>query len=136
MLVSCNPATYCKILHFLIKFAKSIKDLGKILVNWLGKRVKYWLNFINFHLCTEKWLKVGQLLSINLMKVHSIQQRFSWSYTFGLDKISSCFVSFMTEIFHFTQITQLPDWILFWVIREWSSWTAEVNLAYLIISYK
>ncbi len=78
-LVSWNVVNYCKITQFLVKFCKSLKDLRKILLNCLGKTVKYCLNFINFHSCTEKWPKVGQLSFITLMQVNSIPWRFSWS---------------------------------------------------------
>ncbi len=63
-LVSWNLVSYCRILQCLIKFRKSPKVLRKILLKWLGKTVKYQLNFINFHSCTEKWMTVGQLLAI------------------------------------------------------------------------
>ncbi len=78
-LVSSNLINYCKISQFLVKFCKSLKDIRKLLWKWLGKTIKYFLNFAHFHSCTEKWLKVGQLLSITLMKVYSIQRRFSQS---------------------------------------------------------
>ncbi len=107
-LVSRNFLNYCKILQFLIKFCKSLKDLRKILLKWLGKTVKYCFNFINFHSCTEKWMKVGQLLSTTLRKNYGIPRRFSLTKTFSFDKISSLFVSPMTEIFCFTKISQLP----------------------------
>jgi hypothetical protein len=66
--VSWNFINYCKISKFLVKSYKSLKDLRKILLKWLRKTVKYCHNFVNFHSCTEKWLKVGQLLSITLTK--------------------------------------------------------------------
>ncbi len=75
-LVSWNLVNYCKITQFLIKLCKSLKDFKKILLKWPGNKVKYCPNFVNFHSCTEKWLKVGQLLSITLMKVHGIPRRF------------------------------------------------------------
>ncbi len=78
-LVSWNLVNYCKITQFLVKFCKSLKDFRKILLKWLGKTVKYCINFIKFHSCTEKWLKVGQLSSITLTKVHAIPRRFSMS---------------------------------------------------------
>jgi hypothetical protein len=78
-LVSWYIVNYCKILQFHIKFGKSLKVLRKILLNWLQKIVKYWLDFVNFHSCTEKCPKVGQLSSITLMKVHGIPWRFSGS---------------------------------------------------------
>jgi hypothetical protein len=74
--VSWNLINYCKITQFLIKFCKSLKDFRKILLKWLGKTVKYCLNFVNFHSCTEKWPKFGQLLSITLTKVVGIPRRF------------------------------------------------------------
>ncbi len=74
-----NLINYCKITQFLIKFCKSLKDFRKILLKWLGKTVKYCLNFINCCSCTEKWPKVGQLLSITLTKVYCIPKRFSGS---------------------------------------------------------
>ncbi len=49
LLVSWNLINYCKILPFLVKFSKSLKDLRKILWKWLGKTVKYWLNSLTFH---------------------------------------------------------------------------------------
>ncbi len=107
-LVAWNLSNYCKILQFLIKFYKIMKDLWKILLKWLGKTVKYCLNFVNFHSCTEKWAKVGQILSITLMKVYNIPRRFSHSQTFSFNEILSCFVLFMTKIFHFMKILQLP----------------------------
>ncbi len=73
-----KSSNFCKISQFLIKFGKSLKDLGKILLKGL-KTVKYRLNFVYFHSCTVKWPKVGQTSSITLMKVHCIQWRFSWS---------------------------------------------------------
>ncbi len=76
-LVLWNLINYCKIMQFLIKFCKSLKDLRKILLKLLEKTVKYCLNFVNFHSCTEKWPKFGQLLSITLMKVYSIPWWFS-----------------------------------------------------------
>ncbi len=51
--VSWNLINYCKILEYLFKFGKSPEDLREILLKWLGKTVKYWLNFANFHSCTE-----------------------------------------------------------------------------------
>ncbi len=78
-LVLWNLINYCKIMHFLIKFCKSLKNFKKILLKWLGKIFKYCLNFINFCSRTEKWPKVGQLLSITLTKVYGIPRRFSWS---------------------------------------------------------
>ncbi len=63
--------------------------------------------------CTAKWPKVGQILSITLTKVYGIPWRFPQSQTFGFNKISSCFVLFMTEIFRFMKILQLPNIILF-----------------------
>ena len=107
-LVSWNLINYCKISQFLVKFCKSLKDFRKILLKWLGKTVKYCLNFINFHSCTEKWPKVCQLLSITLTKLYGILQRFSQSQTFSFNKISSRLISFMTKIFCFTKISQLP----------------------------
>jgi hypothetical protein len=96
------------LLQILIKFGKSLKVFRKILLKWLGKTAKYCLNFISFRSCTEKWPKVGQTLSITLTKVYGIQRRFSQSETFGFNKISSCFVLFMTKIFCFTHTSQLP----------------------------
>jgi hypothetical protein len=78
-LVLWNLVIYCKITQFVVKFCKSLKDFRKILFKWLGKTVKYCHDFVNFRSCTEKWPKVGQLLSITLMKVHGIPQRFYWS---------------------------------------------------------
>jgi hypothetical protein len=75
-LVLWNLINYCKIVQFLIKFCKSLKDFRKILLKWLGNTVKYCLNFVNFCSCTEKWPKVGQLSSITLTKVHGIPRRF------------------------------------------------------------
>ena len=46
-------------------------------------------------------------MSQNLTKVHSIEQSFSQSKTFGFSEISSHFVSLMTEIFCFTCISQI-----------------------------
>ncbi len=76
LLVLWNLSKFCKILKFLDKFGKSLKDLRKILLKWLRRTVKYWLDFINFHSCTVKWAKVGQTSSITLMKVCSIQRMF------------------------------------------------------------
>ncbi len=64
LLVLWNLVNYFKISQFLVKFRKILKDLRKILLKWLGKTVKYCLNFVNFHSCTGNGLKVGQLLSI------------------------------------------------------------------------
>ncbi len=74
--VSWNLINYCKILQFLVKFFKRPKDFRKILLKWLGKTVRYCLNFVNFPSRTEKWLKAGQLSSITLMTVYDIPQRF------------------------------------------------------------
>jgi hypothetical protein len=52
----------------------------------------------------ESW----QLLSFTLTKVYGIQRRFSWSQTFSFNKILFRFISFMTEIFCFMKILQLP----------------------------
>ncbi len=52
--------------------------------------------------------KLAKLHPRTFTKVHGIQQSFSQSETFVFSKISSCFISFMTEIFHFTWILQLP----------------------------
>jgi hypothetical protein len=41
------------------------------------------------------------------MKAHGIERSFSWPKTFGLNKILSHFVSLMTKIFRFTQISQI-----------------------------
>jgi hypothetical protein len=68
-LVSWNLVNYCKISQFLVKFSKSLKDIRKILLKWYGKTIEYCHIFAHFHSCTEKWPKVGQLLSITLMKV-------------------------------------------------------------------
>ncbi len=54
-------------------------------------------------------LKVGQLLSITSTKVYGIPWMFSRSQTFSFNKTSFCFVLFMTEIFRFTKISQLPN---------------------------
>jgi hypothetical protein len=78
-LVLWNLVYYCKIMQFLVKFCKSLKDFRKILLKWLEKQSTICLNFINFHSYTEKWLKDGQLLSITLTKVHGIPRRFSRS---------------------------------------------------------
>jgi hypothetical protein len=40
------------------------------------------------------------------MKVDGIPQRFSWSQSFSFNKILSCFIAFMTEIFCFVKISQ------------------------------
>jgi len=58
-LASWNLVNYYKISKPLIKFSKSQKDLRKILLKWLGKTVKYWPNFVNFHLCTENGWKLA-----------------------------------------------------------------------------
>ncbi len=78
------------------------------MLKWLGKFVKYWLNFANFHSCHEKWMKVGQILSKTFTKVHSIYQKFSQSFTFSFNKISFCFISLMNKIFRFKWDLQLP----------------------------
>ncbi len=95
-LVAWNLSNYCKVLQFLIKFCKIWKDLRKILLKWTGKTVKYCLNFVNFLSCTEKWPKVGQILSITLTKVYNIPQRFSCSQTSSFNEILCCFVSFVS----------------------------------------
>ncbi len=79
LLVLWNLINYCKISQFLVKFGKSLKDLRKIFLKWLEKIVNYWLNFVSFRSCTEKWPKVGQLLSITLTKVQGIPWKFSQS---------------------------------------------------------
>ncbi len=104
LLVSWNLVNYCKIMPFLIRFCKSLKDFINIFLKLRGKTVKYCLNIINFRSCTEKWPKVGQRSSITLTKVHVIPWRFSRSWTFGFNEILSRFVSFRTKIFHFTRI--------------------------------
>ncbi len=103
-LVLWNLINYCKIIQFLLKFCKSLKDFRKIWLKWLGKTIKHRVNFVN----TDKWLKVGLLLSITLMKDYSIPWRFSWSQTFSFNEILSRFILFMTKIFCFTKISQLP----------------------------
>ncbi len=105
-LVSWNLINYCKILQFLIKLCKSPKDLRKILQKWLGKTVKYCLNFVNFH-SLKNGFKLANFC-LKLTKVFDIPQRFSQSQTFSFNKILSHFISFMTEIFLFTKISQLP----------------------------
>ncbi len=79
LLVLWKLVNYCKITQFVIKFCRILKDFRNIFLKWLGKTVKYCHNFVNFCSCTEKWLKVGQLLSITLTKVYGIPWRFSWS---------------------------------------------------------
>jgi hypothetical protein len=54
-------------------------------------------------------MNVGQILSKTLTKVHSTQQKFSPSITFGFDKISFCFISLMNEIFCFNLNSPLPN---------------------------
>ncbi len=71
-----NLIDVCKNFQFLVKFCKNPNDLRKILLKWLGKTVKYCLNFVNFCSCTEKWPEVDQLLSITLMKVYGIHKNF------------------------------------------------------------
>ncbi len=107
-LVLWNLINYCKILQCLVKFCRSPKDLRKILIKWLGKTVKYCLNFVNFHSCTEKWLKFSQLSSLTLTKVYGIPQGFLGHKLLVLTKFHLIFVSFMTEMFCFTKILQLP----------------------------
>jgi len=41
----------------------------------------------------------------DLKKVHGIEQSFYRSKTFGFNKILSCFISLMTEIFRFIWIS-------------------------------
>ncbi len=53
-LVSWNPINCCKFLQFLIKFSKSLKDLRKILLKWLGKTVKYWLGDVMLNVVTPR----------------------------------------------------------------------------------
>jgi hypothetical protein len=69
--------TIVKSCNFLLNSVK-VRKIKKILLKWVGKTDKYCLNFFNFHSCTEKWLKVGQLLS-RLTKNYGIPQRFSQS---------------------------------------------------------
>jgi hypothetical protein len=52
-------------------------------------------------------MKAGQTMSQNWTKVHTIEQSFSQSKTFSINKISSRFVSLMNAIFRFTQILQI-----------------------------
>ena len=59
LLVLWNFINYCKITQFLIKFCKSLKDFRKILLKWLGKTVKYCLNFVNFCSCTTNVQKLA-----------------------------------------------------------------------------
>jgi hypothetical protein len=54
LLVLWNVINFWKILQFLIKFFKSLKDSKKILLKWFGKTVKYQLNFVNYCSCHEK----------------------------------------------------------------------------------
>ncbi len=54
LLVSWNFVNFVKS----CKFCKSLKDLRLILLKWLGKTVKYWLNFINFFHGMKNGLKV------------------------------------------------------------------------------
>ncbi len=56
LLVLWNFVNFHKISQFLIKFCKSLKHFRKILIKWLGKRVKYWLNF-----ATKNGQKLGKL---------------------------------------------------------------------------
>ncbi len=65
-IVLWNLVNFGKIFQFLIKFSKSLRDLRKIMLKWLGETVKYWFNFNNFCSCTEKQLKVGQTFFHNL----------------------------------------------------------------------
>jgi hypothetical protein len=46
-------------------------------------------------------------MSHNLTKVHGIERSFSQSKTFSFNKILSCFISLMNEIFSFTRISQI-----------------------------
>ncbi len=107
------------------------------------KTGKYCLNFVNFYLC--------QLLSIALTKVYGIPWKFWQSQTFDFNKISSHFVSFITEIFCFTNILQLPSikylnyepvlgWQLFWrvfisadfqwlISSDWIWWSLSTFMA-------
>jgi hypothetical protein len=134
-LVLWNLIKYCKISQYLIKFCKTPKDLIKIFLKWVGKAAKYCLNFINFCSCTEKWLKFGQLLYITLMNVYGIPRRFSWSQTFGFNKISTRFISFMTEIFRFMKILLLlsSDQLLFILnllitsVKKQANFNEEIN---------
>jgi hypothetical protein len=115
-LVSLNIINYCKISQFLVKFCKSPKDLRKILLKWLG-------------ICsyTEKWLKVGQLSSKTLTKVYGIPQWFYHSQTFSFIEISSCFVSFMTKIFHFMKILELPTFLQTNCVRHYQTFVFLIN---------
>jgi hypothetical protein len=74
-LVSWNLIKYCKITQFLDKFCKSLKGFRKILLKWLGKTVIYCLNFVNFHPCTEKWSKVGQLFIGSDISIKSLKRK-------------------------------------------------------------
>ncbi len=104
-LVSWNLIIFCKILEFLIELCKNMKDLRKILLKWLGKTVKYCLNFINF-CCTEKCPKVANFQSFTLTKKYGIPPKLSPSQPFSFNKISSRFISFMTEIFCFMKTSR------------------------------
>jgi hypothetical protein len=66
------------------------------------------LNFANFGSCHEKWMKVGQISSKTLTKVHSIYLKFSQSFTFSFNEILFRFILLMTEIFRFNCNSQLP----------------------------
>ncbi len=52
--------------------------------------------------------KFGQLLRITVMKVYSIPRRFSWSQTFGFNKISShlWLKSFALQKYHSDLLTR------------------------------
>ncbi len=52
-------------------------------------------------------MKDRKILSRYLMKVHGIPRSFSRSKTFGFYEILYCIVSFMTEIWCFTRISQI-----------------------------
>jgi hypothetical protein len=59
-LVLWNLINYCKIMQFLIKSCKTLKDLRKILFKWFGKTIKYCLNFVYLFVHA---LKNGQKLA-------------------------------------------------------------------------
>ncbi len=65
-----NIINYYKISQFLIKISKSPIDFRKILLKCLGKTVKYWHSFINFHSCTEKMVKHWPTFVHTIMVFH------------------------------------------------------------------
>jgi hypothetical protein len=72
---SWNLISYCKISQILVKFGKSLKGLGKILLKWLGKKSNIGLILSTFD-ALKNGRKLGNFCLSTITKVHGIQWRF------------------------------------------------------------